>query len=527
MFKKCTFFLFAILFLQLGLNYLWLSTDELPLIWDAGLYYTISANHLKEIQEHGLLHFFQNIFLFKQYSPYHPPLLYSLPLPFYSIFGVSRDIAALSTGTLYFFIIIVFTYLIATRLFDERVAILSALFVALSPPLYGMSRSFLMDIPCLAFSLMAIYGFLRSEKFNNHFWSALFVISFALGMWTREFTIIYSAGPLLALYFINPGEDKTIKRNLFLYLCLAFALASIPYSAHLSERINSYVYEQYSKPAIYGNPNNFSLDTMSFYIRTLSRYFSKPASYYIWSLVLLYLILGREKVVKFWLISVYILLTLIGIKTDRFAIGLLPPIAMIISYWLAKNYRFNPLHRLIVVSVLLVQFYICSFDEREMYGAAELLNINKFKSSGITNFFNRLKLAPLQHLTDGSRRPLEDLSKSGEICREIILNGSPKDSIKIYNLTSYPYYTAGLENCLTQYYRKVWATNSIYAPLKDMHKFDYIIDKIGGFQASRWQAEKVKVAKDQFQYTKEQFSPIYQLVLDDSSKVILYKRNNS
>ncbi|MBI4009882.1 MAG: glycosyltransferase family 39 protein, partial [Candidatus Aenigmarchaeota archaeon] len=140
----------------------------------------------------------------------HPPLVFlSLALAFY-LFGNSL-ITAHFVMLLFAVITIIFTYLLASYLYDEKVGIISSLFLLFSPLFFAQSGIVSLDLPLAAFTISTIYFALRNNIIG-------YLISGALLALSKEPGVLTIIAILVYIFIKNYKESKQeLIKKCFIY----------------------------------------------------------------------------------------------------------------------------------------------------------------------------------------------------------------------------------------------------------------------------------------------------------------------
>ncbi len=149
--------------------------------WDeASLGYNAFAILKTAHDEHGI---FMPLTNFAAFGDYKPPGYIYATVPFIAIFGLSEF--AVRFPSAFFGILTVFiTYLLAKKLFEnETIALLSALFLAISPWHLQFSRGAFEANFGLFFSSLGIYLFLKFAS-GSKYWIFASLLSFLAAMYT-------------------------------------------------------------------------------------------------------------------------------------------------------------------------------------------------------------------------------------------------------------------------------------------------------------------------------------------------------
>ncbi len=173
-------------------NIIWVQEDHQSPAWDQANYL-----HISLLWRHGFAHGGIGGFLRAIYNvaPSFPPLYMLFITPFQAIaVGVGP---ALVANTLIYAATIVAAALIATKLYGQRAAFLSALFTATCPLLFGLSRTVLVDILLALLCTLAVMAIVFSDGFLSTGWSICVGIFAGLAMLTKFTTPAMVIGPAL------------------------------------------------------------------------------------------------------------------------------------------------------------------------------------------------------------------------------------------------------------------------------------------------------------------------------------------
>jgi len=155
------------------------------------------------------------------------------------------------------------TYKIAKKVFNEKIAVLSALFLAFSPTFYFFSTKILSGIPSLFFSLLGVYFFLHKK----YFFSGLLL---GIAFMTR-FLQLFVFIVLFSFLILNFKNKKNYVKNIF-NIVVGFFIVAIPYLI-----FNYFIYNNPIFPFIL--QNFLTKNTGFVYHQTLSFYFNRTTLY--------------------------------------------------------------------------------------------------------------------------------------------------------------------------------------------------------------------------------------------------------
>lgn len=141
----------------------------------------------------------------------------------FKIFGVSEGAARLPNFIFGLFSIYLL-FLVVRKLYDEKTAVLSALFASSAHGIVYFSRNLQLDSPFLFFLLLGIHFALKYRETTKTYFYFLTFIFAGLSVFTKYPALL---GYLpLALILLNPGTDRSVK-NVLKFILASF-LSLIP-----------------------------------------------------------------------------------------------------------------------------------------------------------------------------------------------------------------------------------------------------------------------------------------------------------
>ena len=174
----------SLVFVSTALNLLWVALDNRGPYWDM-------ARHLGDSlvirNSFSLAHPFR----FLTTYVYYPPFAYWVTDALYVVLGTAQWVA-IASQAVFLALLVCATYGIGKVLWNRRVGLLSAFFVATTPLFVSMFKWYMLDAPLAAMTALALYLLLRSESFSNRRFSLLFGVVCGLGIltkWTFPLTI--------------------------------------------------------------------------------------------------------------------------------------------------------------------------------------------------------------------------------------------------------------------------------------------------------------------------------------------------
>lgn len=122
-------------------------------------------------------------------SDVHPPLYYWILKSWTELFGTA-ELGLRSLSTLFAAATIVMTFFLTRRLFGRKVALLSLLFLMLSPMLVRYADEARMYTMAAFIVVSATYALVKANESQQKRWWVIYGILVALGMWTHYFTAL-------------------------------------------------------------------------------------------------------------------------------------------------------------------------------------------------------------------------------------------------------------------------------------------------------------------------------------------------
>ncbi len=133
-------------------------------------------------------------------SPYYPPFFPCSSTFFYYFLGTSAK-AALFGNVIFLIFLLLFTYLLASKLYSPSVALFSSLLLSFYPMTMYLSRNYFLDLPLCFFVTASLYFLVLTGSFTNAFYSILFGAACGLGMLTKWTFVFFLAVPSLFIFF--------------------------------------------------------------------------------------------------------------------------------------------------------------------------------------------------------------------------------------------------------------------------------------------------------------------------------------
>lgn len=342
-------------------NLIWIYLNQTPPGFDAAFQTTLSMRFYDHIKSNpGLISFYFDI------SKYYPPLVHLVGTLFAFIAEFNYK-SIQFTGTFFFAISIVFTYLLTDQLFkNKRMAFFSAFFFSFFLTIYEASRQHLLDIPMTAAILASLYFLLRSEHFAKRRETLLFFMCVGIGVMTKWIIIVFFMIPFLFEY-INIIKSKIFSRqkldNVITGLLIACIIV-VPWYIHNISKIIAYG-SYFSEGTSYSPADLWSVENFIFYLRLIITFLLTPVGT-IFFLMSVYFIWKEDKRKEWFLVFsiiffVYLFFSVVHNKAIRYIFPLMPFFAMVMGYGadnILKKYKDS---LLLFFSSFVILFYVFTY----------------------------------------------------------------------------------------------------------------------------------------------------------------------
>ncbi|MFH1799475.1 MAG: glycosyltransferase family 39 protein [Candidatus Omnitrophota bacterium] len=169
--------------------------DSTPFIADASDYYKISFFYWKgwmDFINSGDFYFLHSILR----TGNGGQLAALLAIPFFSVFGVSHDVAILANQA-FFLILLLSIFGLGKILWGRTTGLLAAFIISFYLGVVGFSRVYMLEFPILAISTACVYLLIKSEGFKNFKYSLCFGFVLAMGELLRPRFVVYIVVPVL------------------------------------------------------------------------------------------------------------------------------------------------------------------------------------------------------------------------------------------------------------------------------------------------------------------------------------------
>lgn len=148
------------------------------------------------------------------------PLLWPIVLGFYWKLGLNPILFGEITAILFSLGTVLLVYIIASRLFDRKIAFIASFFLSLSQTFFVFSNIMQTEIPSTFFVLLGLYFFIR--RLYNY--SGLFL---GIAFMTRFFQLFIAFPLFLLLLYLTARNKENVRA--FLNFCVFFLIPVVPY----------------------------------------------------------------------------------------------------------------------------------------------------------------------------------------------------------------------------------------------------------------------------------------------------------
>lgn len=319
---------------------LWEFLNEVPAIWDMAYHQLLGWSYLEAFRSGTLASEFAIL------SPIYPPLYYLQEAFVFSFFPES-DFKILIVNLPFILLIAYATYRISNLFLTVSSSGWAPVLVLLFPVMSMVYREALLDGALAAWVTAGAWLIIRSRWFIRTGWTLCFGLIFALGILTKWTMPIYLIIPVIFGVVVSGKPTRAIK-NLMLAFFLILPLVCFYYLPNLANMVSRYpTTEQVGlMPWLpyprHGEPGLNNIWGWIYYPRVLSSYFLFFPLTVVFSIgVFRRKMIGpvkgfvSEKIPLFlfyWLFSGLLFLIFLSPKDPRFALPIVPPLAMLLLY---------------------------------------------------------------------------------------------------------------------------------------------------------------------------------------------------
>ena len=355
-------------------NIFWLQRHLLtiPPPWDQSGYLYMSLRYLHALSDGGLLAMVNEFIHVNQNAG---PLYPLTTVPLYLVFGESRLVAHL-TNSFYLLLLLLGVYLLGKGMHGQWAGILAMFIISTFTAIVHYSRDYLLDFPAAVFVTVGIYAMVRSAEFRHRGWCLLFGVLVGLALLTKTMAgvffvgqIVYAFGCLIRQRQLNLARLT----NFFVSVSVAVLVAAVWWGPNLHTALWWLSYYGLGEGSVVSRLGGefLILRTLLYYILVIA---NEGMSFF-YALLFAGLLLARgvKEIRRWkrkspagsavrstagylwtWLLIGYGILTAVPLKNgDRYALALLPPVAVLLAGYIESLDR-RWLRRGVVVTVMMV-----------------------------------------------------------------------------------------------------------------------------------------------------------------------------
>lgn len=189
-------------------NWVWLSRNRVITGWDRPAHLGRSLAYYAALTPLS----WEGLFKASVLDPIRPPLFPASATPLYWLFGLSEDVATM-VNIAYWLILLVSIYGLGFHLGGWRLGLGGVLLTALTPLLYGMSRSFYFEFALAAMVSLTLFLLVASHGFERRGMSLGFGLALGLGFLTTRTYPVFIALPV-AIAILRSGVLPSLGRRL-------------------------------------------------------------------------------------------------------------------------------------------------------------------------------------------------------------------------------------------------------------------------------------------------------------------------
>jgi hypothetical protein len=467
----------------------------------------------------------RKIFTFQASALGRPPLLFLFQAIMWKILEVfgHRDVTIMILAVNYIFMtILIFScYGIGSILYERRVGFLAACMVLTVPLIFEQSRSMMTDFPLTAMLCLSIFLLLKTQHFENRFFSVVLGMIIGFSLLFRETFMVYFSVPFLWYCVCSYAVNSKVKRlkNLFITLFFALLIAGPLY-------INPENFEIYKKWFLLSQLKTLGHNDLLFYVKSMPAIFGYLILFTTAPLFLMSIIWCKKKdmVLWAWLVTVFLSHVLILNKACRFIMPMIPAYCVLVSsqlYRIKLQDMIKKIMFLFLLMIFLAQFVLMHYFRLPKYFAPSC------SWPGIRNMH-------VVHQYPGVHEKLLQVFKRETNSEE------SKIVLFIYNVLEingpFSYKALLLKNILLYVNTEIEA-DAVDSPEPNtvvwegrFLRADYLVDKVGGDEGCAGARENIRALyKEALNKHADLFEVIATIPVeyDDSQLIVYRKRQNT
>jgi hypothetical protein len=366
--KRYHFIILFLLLLFYGINnYVWIKLSEFPAYADEAYHLIKSLDYLNI-----LIHPTSDMFFALLNIDNLRPPLFHLCMAIVNFLTTNARLIPIITNLFFAGILFISIYYLGKRIKNENCGVLAAFTVAMYPYIFGLSRMALPDFASIAMACLSLCLLIYTDRFKKTFISILLGIAIGLGLLTKLTFIFFLAGPVLIMVIAvlidkeAQAQRKRVILNLGLAIILAAIIGGVWYFPRFSFLWKTYITFGFQVRKPISPPETFSFASFIYYFYLLSSSQIAPFFTLLFFVGLISFLKSRDKLrlpIILWIITIYIIFTLINNKHSRATCAYLSIFALITAAGILRlqSRRLKRFLVYLIVFVGLFQFFVISY----------------------------------------------------------------------------------------------------------------------------------------------------------------------
>ena len=326
----------GLLLIHLAVNLIWIVLDKQMPAWDQAGHTRLALEFVDKWKSPDA-----EATQFWQISSYYPPFIHWQVAALMRFFGRNVDLGAVVI-TIYLILLLIGVYKLSNKMWKNRwVGVIAAMLTGFLPVIYTNSRWFLLDIPLLALVTWSWYFLWQSQFLTKRKETIFFALTVAAVLLTKWTGIVFLLVPTLFVLG-KSGQKKSLKRtwlNLLLATVIVLALIAPWYLANYQTLLAQ------AQVATVGEIDDpqvlWSVENWRFYLwEFLGFQVGLIPGGIILGLMIVYFCQREnryKKLMAFYLITGYIIFSLLSNKDIRYDLPLLIPVMMMAAAVIARG----------------------------------------------------------------------------------------------------------------------------------------------------------------------------------------------
>jgi 4-amino-4-deoxy-L-arabinose transferase-like glycosyltransferase len=320
-----------------GLNVWWRTTEKRPPHWDMAHHLYNSLIYLDGFSVSNLWRYFTA-------DEYYPPFVYWVTDVFYALLGNQAIWVAILSNVVWIGLLVFSTYGVGKRLWNSRVGWLSAVFVVSAPLIVDAGKDYMLDLPLTSIAALALYLLIRADGFASRRHSLLLGATCGCGLLVKWSFPLVVALPVVHATAIALHDARARRRfgrllNLAAAFIVTFAIAGAWYLHNGLSVLGSLKAYNGPEGARLGNPHVASVQSALWYLWDLLNHELYLVPFVLVVVGVAFTLRKRDLARRnLWpilmAVGTYIAFSLLRHKDVRYALPMLPALAVIATSWI-------------------------------------------------------------------------------------------------------------------------------------------------------------------------------------------------